>query len=135
MSCARRDLRRTERPKATSGSTMTGMATMTRPESFGLVNTIMASAPMPRMALRSATDAVAPTADLICVVSAVSRDTISPDCTLSKKPGDNVVTCAENIAPEVGDDALAERDDEIVARSRSCGQDRRDHHQHREIIG
>ena len=68
---------------------------MTRPESFGLVKTIMASAPMPRMAFRSATEAVAPTADLICVVSAVNRETISPDCTLSKKLGDNVVTWAK----------------------------------------
>ena len=64
---------------------------MTRPESFGLVITIMHSAPVPRIALRSACDRLAPTADLICVVSAVSRETISPDCTLSKKPGDSVV--------------------------------------------
>ena len=46
------------------------------------------------MTLRSATEAVAPTADLICVVSAVSRDTISPDCAVSKKAGDSFVTCA-----------------------------------------
>ena len=84
-----RDFLRTERPKATSGSTITGMAAMTSLESFGLVTTIMATAPRPRMMLRSATEAVAPTADLICVVSAVSRETISPDCAVSKKAGDS----------------------------------------------
>ena len=47
------------------------------------------------MTLRSATEAVAPTADLICVVSAVSRDTISPDWVVSKKAGDSVVTWAK----------------------------------------
>ena len=46
------------------------------------------------MMLRSATEAVAPTADLICVVSAASRDTISPDCAVSKKAGDSCVTWA-----------------------------------------
>ena len=65
---------------------------MTRPDSLGLVITIIASAPRPRMTLRSATEAVAPTADLICVVSAVSRETISPDCAVSKKAGDRLVT-------------------------------------------
>ena len=75
-----RDLRRTERPKATSGNTTSGIAAITRLDSFGLVTTIMPTAPRPRMVLRSATDAVAPTADLTCVVSAVSRETISPDC-------------------------------------------------------
>ena len=40
--------------------------------------------------LRKATEAVAPTTDLICVVSAASRDTISPDCERSKKAGDSV---------------------------------------------
>ena len=95
MSCAARDLRRTERPKATSGSTMSGMAAMTRPDSFGLVTTIMPTAPRPRIVLRSASEAVAPTADFTCVVSAVSRETISPDCTVSKKPGDSVVTWAK----------------------------------------
>jgi hypothetical protein len=39
----------------------------------------MAPAPMHRMVLRRASEAVAPTVDLICVVSAVSRETISPE--------------------------------------------------------
>ncbi len=41
-SCARRERWRTERPEATSGSTMTGMASSTSPESRGLVTTIIA---------------------------------------------------------------------------------------------
>ena len=45
------------------------------------------------MTLRSASEAVAPTADLICVVSADRRETISPDWAASKKAGDSVVTC------------------------------------------
>jgi len=93
VSWAKRDRRRTERPKATIGTTTIGIAAMTRPDSFGLVTTIIASAPKHRMMLRSAVEAVAPTADLIWVVSAVSRDTISPDCTASKKPGDSRETC------------------------------------------
>ena len=66
---------------------------MTISDRLGLVTTIMATAPTNRMALRSATEAVAPTADLICVVSAVRRETISPDSALSKKAGDSRVTC------------------------------------------
>ena len=65
---------------------------MTRPDSLGLVTTIMATAPRPRIRLRRATEAVAPTADFTWVVSAASRDTISPDWALSKKAGDSVVT-------------------------------------------
>ena len=70
---------RTERPKLTSGRTIIGMAISTMLDSFGLVTIIMMTAPKQRMRLRSATEAVAPTADLICVVSAVNRETISPD--------------------------------------------------------
>ena len=40
--------------------------------------TIMADAPMNKTTLRKAIDTEAPTADLICVVSAVRRDTSSP---------------------------------------------------------
>jgi hypothetical protein len=59
---------------------------------LGLVTTIMPTAPRPRMTLRSATEAVAPTADFTCVVSAVSREMISPDCAVSKKDGESLVT-------------------------------------------
>jgi hypothetical protein len=44
--------------------------------------------------LRSAIDTDAPTADLICVVSAVSRDTSSPERAESKKAGDSDTRCA-----------------------------------------
>ena len=47
--------------------------------SLGEVMNIIAPAPTHRMVLRSASDAVAPTVDLIWVVSAVSRETISPE--------------------------------------------------------
>ena len=64
--------------------------------SFGLVTIIMPTAPRPITVLRRASEAVAPTADLICVVSAASRETISPDCAVSKKPGESSVTWAKS---------------------------------------
>ena len=54
----------------------------------------MAVAPMNSMILRSAIETDAPTADLICVVSAVSRDTSSPLRAESKKAGDSEIRCA-----------------------------------------
>ncbi len=78
MSCASRERRRTARPKATSGSTITGMAASTKVDNRGLVTTIITAAPTNSTRLRSAIDTDAPTADLICVVSAVSRETSSP---------------------------------------------------------
>jgi hypothetical protein len=73
--------------------------------------------------LRSATEAVAPTADFICVVSAVSRDTISPDWAVSKKAATGAVTMREDVAAHVGDDTLAERDDEEIAARRGRRED------------
>ena len=78
VSWARRERPRTVRPKATSGSTTNGIASSTRPASRGLVTTMSTIEPMTSTMLRSAIEADAPTADLICVVSAVSRDTSSP---------------------------------------------------------
>ncbi|MHC2268497.1 hypothetical protein ACVILJ_003880 [Bradyrhizobium diazoefficiens] len=89
MSCALRDRRRTQRPKATSGSTIRGMASNTKPDSFGLVMTIIATAPKNIIRLRSAIDTEAPTADLSWVVSAVSREINSPLRAESKKAGDS----------------------------------------------
>ena len=89
-----RDSRRTQRPNATSGITINGIASSTKPDSFGLVITIMAVAPMNSIKLRSAIDTDAPTAALICVVSAVSRDTSSPERAESKKAGDSEIRCA-----------------------------------------
>jgi hypothetical protein len=57
-------------------------------DSGGLVMTIIAVAPMKRTRLRSAIERLAPTADLICVASAVSRETISPERAASKNAGD-----------------------------------------------
>ena len=65
------------------------------PERRGLVTTIMIAAPTKRTRLRSAIEALAPTADLICVVSAVSRETSSPERAASKKAGDSRIRCAK----------------------------------------
>ena len=54
------------------------MAPSTKAESRGLVTTIMAVAPMNRTTLRKAIETEAPTAALIWVVSAVSREISSP---------------------------------------------------------
>jgi hypothetical protein len=60
------------------------MAPSTKADSFGLDTTIMAVAPMKSTTLRKATDTEEPTAALIWVVSAVSRETISPVLAWSK---------------------------------------------------
>ncbi len=79
------------RPNPTSGSTITGMAPSTKAESRALVTTIMVAEPKNSMRLRSAIETDAPTADLIWVVSAVSRDTSSPDLAVSKNDADRMV--------------------------------------------
>ena len=56
----------------------------TKSDSRGLVITIMVVAPTNSTMLRSATDTDEPTADLIWVVSAVSRESISPVLVWSK---------------------------------------------------
>src|SRR2546427_10568899 len=86
------------RPKATSGSTITGMVMSTKPDSRGLVTTIMAADPANRRKLRSAIDTDVPTALLIWVVSAVRREIISPVLATSKKSGDNRGRWAETAA-------------------------------------
>ena len=74
---------------------MTGMAASTITERRGLVITIMAVAPTNRNRLRSRIETETPKADLICVASAVSRETISPDCARSKKAGSRIVSRAK----------------------------------------
>ncbi len=91
MSCAMRERRRTERPKPTSGSTITGMAASTKPDSRGLVTTIMVAEPTNSTRLRSAIDTEAPTAALSWVVSAVSREISSPVLAVSKNGADSCV--------------------------------------------
>ena len=66
--------------------------------------------------LRSAIDTEAPTADLIWVVSAVSRDTSSPRARGIEERRRQRDQMREHVAPEIGDDALADRHDEIVTR-------------------
>ena len=89
-----RDSRRTQRPNATSGITISGIASSTKPESLGLVTTIIAVAPINSIRLRSAIETEAPTADLSCVVSAVSREINSPERAESKNAGDSDIRCA-----------------------------------------
>ena len=91
MSCAVRERLRTMRPNATSGSTITGIASSTEAESRALVTTIIATEPKNSTRLRSAIETDAPTAALIWVVSAVSRDTSSPDFAVSKNAADRMV--------------------------------------------
>jgi hypothetical protein len=71
---------------------MSGIARITSPDSFGLVHTISPTAPRNSTALRNAIDTLTPKADFTCVVSAVSRDTISPDRAASKKAGSSRVS-------------------------------------------
>ncbi len=77
---------------------MSGIAASTKADRYGLVTTIMALAPRNSTRLRSATETELPTAALICVVSAVSREMTSPVRASSKKAADNPVTCA-NTSP------------------------------------
>ena len=77
---------------------MIGIAASTKAESRGLVTTIMTLAPMNSTQLRSATETEDPTLALICVVSAVSREIISPVLASSKKAADSEVRCA-NTSP------------------------------------
>ena len=70
---------------------MTGMAPSTKAESRGLVTTIMMAEPKNSTRLRSAIDTEAPTAALIWVVSAVRRETSSPDFAVSKNDADRMV--------------------------------------------
>ena len=70
---------------------MSGIAASTKAERRGLVTTIMAPAPMNSTKLRSAMETYVPAAALTCVVSAVSRESISPDLAWSKKGTDKDV--------------------------------------------
>ena len=102
----------------------------TKPDSRGLVQNIMTDEPMNSMMLRSAIETDAPTALLICVVSAVSRVMTSPVWAVSKKAGDSSVRCANTDARKVGDDTLADDRDEVVARGARDGEHagHQDHH-------
>ena len=96
----------------------------------GLVTTIMAAAPTNSTRLRNAIETEAPTADLIWVVSAVSREISSPVLARVEEGGRKRGEMGEHVGAQVGDDALAERGDEVEARrarEREHGHDR-DHH-------
>ena len=61
-SCARRERPRTARPEAMSGATISGIAAIATPDSFGLVTTIMTIEPANMNRLRRATEAEVPNA-------------------------------------------------------------------------
>jgi len=88
---ALRDNRRTQRPNATSGIHDRRYRQQHEARKRGLVITIITVAPMNSMRLRSAIDTEAPTADLIWVVSAVSREISSPLRAESKNAGDSEI--------------------------------------------
>ncbi len=69
--------------------------------------------------LRSATEAEAPKAAFNCVVSAVRRDSNSPIRALSKKLASRTGEMFEDGAAQIGDDALAQRIDEVITAARS----------------
>ena len=103
---------------------MIGIAASTKAESRGLVTTIMALAPTNSTRLRSATETELPTAALICVVSAVSREITSPVLGLVEEGGRQRGHVREHVAAQIGDDALAKRGDEVVA-ERACQREHR----------
>ncbi len=94
----------------------------TKAESRRLDTTIITVAPTNSTKLRSAIEMDVPAA-LIWVVSAVRRETSSPVLASSKKALDSEVMCAGR-RRAVGDNAFAERRDEVVAKG-ACG--RRQH--------
>ncbi len=105
------------------------MAPSTNSDSRGLVTTIMAAAPTNSTRLRSATDTEAPTADLICVVSAVSREVSLAGLGGVEERRRQPRQMREHVAAQIGDDALAERGDEVVAQ-RARGREHRHHRDH-----
>ena len=104
------------------------MAASTKPDSFGLVITIMVAEPRNSTTLRSATDTDEPTADLICVVSAVSREVSSPVRAVSKNGADSAMRWPNTAGAKIRHHALAERGHEVVAR----GAGEREHGHHRD---
>ena len=106
------------RPNPNSGSTITGMATGTKPDKPRARHHHHGDRGR-RTACEiacSAVDTGLPTADLIWVVSAVSRETSSPDLAVSKKSSESFVKAVEHGATQIGDGQLAERGHEVVAR-------------------
>src|ERR1700680_1125832 len=86
-SCESRDNLRTRRPKRMIGATTKGTPIRHKPVSLGLVTVIMMRLPKAITRLRKAKDADDPTTVCTKVVSAVSRDKISPVRVVSKKLG------------------------------------------------
>ena len=97
------------------------------------MTTIIAIAPTNMKRLRSAIDADEPKVALSWVVSAVRRDTSSPVFSPSKKAEIEPRQVGEEVAAQIGDDPLAERHDEVVARPRGDRQHRDDADQGGEI--
>ena len=108
VSCAVRERRRTARPKATIGRTISGIAPSTISERRGEVATIMITAPMPSNVLRSAMDAVAPDGGLhLRGVGGEARDDLAGLLLVEefrREAGD----VGEDVGAHVGDHPLAQ---------------------------
>ena len=65
--------------------------------------------------MRSAWVTLAPITVWMTLVSVVRRDSTSPVRVTSKKPGEQVEDVAVDVAPQVGDDPLAQPGDEVGA--------------------
>ena len=108
VSCALRDSRRTQRPNATSGITISGIASSTKPDSFGLVITIMAVAPMNSIdvAQRDRHRRADRGLDL-GGVGGQPRDQFAAARGIEERRRQRD-QMREHVAPEIGDDALAD---------------------------
>ncbi len=112
---------------------MTGIAPSTNSESRGLVTTIMAAPPRNSTRLRKAIDTEAPTADLIWVVSAVRRETISPARVASKNADDRRVRCVNTSERRSATMRSPKCRHKIVTHRARYREHRHDEDHHREI--
>ena len=134
VSWAWRERRRTTRAEAISGAAITGMATMTSADSFGLVKTISAVEPTNMKRLRNAMRGRRAEGGLdLRRVGGQARDELA-DARAVVERGVEPGQMGEDVAPQVRHHPLAERRDEIVA-DRRGERDDQDHRAHGEEIG
>ncbi len=94
---------------------MSGMASSTSPESFGLVITIMMLAPKNRNRLRRAIEALTPKALFNCVIGGKPGDQFPRARGIIESDIEADQT-REEIAPDIGHDAFAKGGDQIIAK-------------------
>ena len=96
LSWARREARRSRRPRKISGTTTSGTTTSTTSDIFGLDSTTITSPPTSRITFRAAIETVEVITVCTIAVSVVSRASTSPVRALSYQPGDSVSRCANS---------------------------------------